>query len=192
MIPMLMDEKALKTRIFSVYRAMKTSAKPKLFKSGRRRGQIRVPGLDALPFTAEQFWQHALRLVGPGAIRCPYCEEVGRPANLITLANCVFDHKVPKVHAGYDMPLLQVWSLDNLVPVCADCNTLKGSATYAFFVGIMAALEKWEDVRDRAYIHRCLRTHGKTMQGFRTANKRLPSGEEDVGQSGKLALVEDF
>lgn len=192
-IPTLFDEKELKRRIYKVYSGMKHSAKPKLFKAGPRQKQIRVPGLTELPFTPEQLWRHALIQVGPGAMRCQYCEAIGKPANVISLATCVFDHKVPKAHAGRELTLVEVWSLPNIFAVCQDCNTLKGDSTYAFFIGHEAALESWKDPRDRSYIRRCLRTHGKVMQGRRDFNKNKPAPPaNEYGTMRSLPLVEDF
>lgn len=186
----LFDEYALRQRIFNVYHAMTVRARPRLWKTGKRRGKVRIEGLDSLPFTREQLWRHALAHVGTGAIRCPYCEAIGRPANLISLANCVFDHKVPRDYSGQ-------WELDNIFAVCADCNNLKGRLSFPFFVGLMAAIERWDgsgDImiaqRDRANVHACLRTHGVTLQGFRDKRKPQPAPEPET--SGVLALQDDF
>lgn len=188
---LLFDEKAVKARIYKVYSGMKHSAKPKLWKNGRMKGKIRVSGLTVLPFTAEQLWQYALAAIGTGVIRCPYCVEIGRPANLIDLTNCVFDHVVPKNHAGAELSLGEVWSLPNIRVCCADCNNLKGKLSFAFFIGIMAAIDKWEDPRDRDSIFACLRTHGHTLRNF--GDKKKPPLDDDfdgepIPTTGKLAL----
>lgn len=188
---MLMDEKALQERIFAVYRTMKASAKPKLFKRGRKQGQVRIPGLNELPFTRIQLWRHALSQVGESAMRCPYCVAIGRPANIITLANCVFDHKVPKVYAGAELSLREIWSLANIFAVCADCNVLKGKLSYRFFIALMSEIELWDDPRDRDSIYACLRTHGVTLQRYRTDRKNAAPPEE-LPATGVLALQEDF
>lgn len=187
--PMLFDEGPIKARIFKVYDAMKQKAKPRLWKSGNKRGRIRVPGLTALPFTKEQLWQLALKQIGTGAIRCPYCVDIGKPANIIDLISFVFDHRVPRAYAGAELTLLEVWSLDNLVCVCADCNTLKGKLSLPFFIGIMTAIEKWEDPRDRNAIYACLRTHGVVMQGWKGGPKKdLTKIEDKLPTTGSLAL----
>jgi 5-methylcytosine-specific restriction endonuclease McrA len=188
---MLMDESALQDRIFAVYRAMKTSAKPKLYKKGRKKGQVRIPGLKELPFTRIELWHHAVAQVGETATRCQYCVAIGRPANIITLATCVFDHKVPKVHAGADLILLEVWSLPNIFAVCADCNVLKGKLTYRFFIALMSEIELWDDPRDRDSIYACLRTHGVTLRRYGTDRREVPPAEE-LPTTGVLALQEDF
>jgi 5-methylcytosine-specific restriction endonuclease McrA len=188
---MLMDEKALRARINAVYRTMQTRAKPKLFKSERKKNQVRVPGLERLPFTREQLWSATFNLLGPGATLCTYCVAIGRNATPISLSNCVFDHKVPVTQAGAELTLEQVWSLSNIVPVCADCNTQKGKMSYPFFVGLLANIERWPDERDRKYLYACLRTHGVVLQGFR-GKKPDPkaAGFLDVETTDMLALAE--
>ena len=180
--PPLFDESTLRRRMNLIYTQMRETAKPQYFKNGRRKGQLCVAGIFGLPFTREEFWRHALAQVGSGTLACPYCEAIGRPANLITLADCVFDHKVPtvsrvsRIHAGRDLHLQEIWSLPNLVAVCADCNRLKGRASYPFFIGFMAALEAWEDARDRIYMHKCLRTQGKKQGKTRAGSRNLRRG----------------
>lgn len=188
----LMDARALRRRLDNVYSAMQTSAKPKFFKNGRRKGQLRTPGLMALPFTRQQLWDRIVAQVGNGATRCPYCVAVGRNANLITLANCVLDHRIPKARAGKNSTLLEVWSLDNLFACCEECNREKGSMTYDCFVELMSWTEALSDLMDATYLRRCLRTHGQTMQRFRAEGKRPTDIEDRIGESGMLALQENF
>lgn len=161
---MLLNEKALRERFDAVYRNMVHRAKPKLWKNGRLRGKVRVPGLERLPFTKQEFWDWGIEWIGHGALRCPYCEEIGRNAFLITLEDCTFDHKEPIARGG-------TWDLSNLIPVCRDCNNCKGSMSYVFFIRLMRDLEKIADLQDRAYIVRCLRTHGISQQFQRSRNK---------------------
>src|ERR1700744_3776874 len=115
---MLLNEKALRIRIYKVHSTMTIKAKPRYWKRGRMAGKVRVPGLDRLPFTREELWEWALEWIGPGALRCPYCVEIGRNAFLITLESFHFDHHVPLARGG-------TWDLSNLYPVCEDCNRLK-------------------------------------------------------------------
>lgn len=163
---MLGNEKVLQERIFAVYRAMTTRAKPKLWKNGKRSGMVRVAGIDKLPFTKLELWAWAYQWIGPGAMRCPYCEQIGRNAFLISLEDCVFDHKTPLARGG-------TWELDNLIPCCKDCNNLKGSMSYEFFVLLIREIEKVADVQDRVYLYRCLRTHGQAMsfQSYKNGEK---------------------
>lgn len=187
---LLMNETELRKRIYKVHSNMTARAKPKLWKKGKRKGQVRVPGLDSLPFTREELWHFALGAVGTGVIRCPYCEAIGRPVNLIDLTNCVFDHKSPVKRAGQELTLLETWSLKNIAVCCADCNNTKGDASYDFFIALMAAIEQWDDPRDRTYAHACLRTHGIVLQGFRDDDdaKKKSAAAPDVPTTGTLAL----
>ncbi len=167
---LLMNEKALRQRCNKQYDDMMRRARPRLWKSGQRKGHVRVPGLQALPFTKDQLWALALEQIGENVVKCPYCVEIGRGANLIDLSNFVWDHIEPVARIG-----MAAHSLENLKAVCSDCNNLKGKFSLDFFIGFMAAIERWEDVLDRTSIYACMRTHGITLQGFRT--KAKPTGD---------------
>jgi 5-methylcytosine-specific restriction endonuclease McrA len=183
---LLMNEQALRDRCSKARYNILQRAKPRLFKSGPRKGQVRVPGIKALPYNSEQLWLRALAQVGTGAIRCPYCVAIGRPANLIDLSNYVWDHRVPITHGGSH-------DISNLFCVCEDCNRLKGSMSYDFFVALLSEVEKWDDPRDRSYLHACLRTHGKVIKGFGTGRKKEEQpAPPDVPTTGILALREDW
>ena len=166
---MLMNEQALRDKCTKARYDILRRAKTKLWKSGKRKGMVRVPGIEKLSFTSADLWERALEQVGPGVIPCPYCRAIGRPAFMITLANYVWDHVVPVTHGGSH-------DLDNLRAVCEDCNRLKGSLNYNFFIELMQALEEWKDPRDRSYMHACLRTHGVTNK-IRFAPKKLVQTE---------------
>jgi 5-methylcytosine-specific restriction endonuclease McrA len=179
-----MDEKALRERCSTARKHIFQRAKPVKWKSGKREGKIKRPGIDRLTFSTEDLWQHALRQVGPGVKQCPYCQEIGRPAHLITLANYVWDHKVPVARGG-------THTLDNLFAVCEDCNRCKGNLTYEFFIALMAAVDKWPDRGDRSSFHSCLRTHG-ISQRLRGFHKPKPEAQPEFPTTGVLALQEDF
>lgn len=178
----LFDKRELRKRIDKVYSAMKQRAKPRYWKNGKKAGQVRVPGLERLPFTSQDLWDWTIEWIGPGAIRCPYCEEIGRNAFLITIEDCVFDHKVPLLLGGS-------WDLSNLIPVCRDCNNIKGSMSYPFFIILMRELDKVIDLRDRGYVIKCLRTHGISQQFQRS--KHAPVIDALSTQPGSLLLALD-
>lgn len=181
----LFDKRELRKRIDKVYSAMKSRAKPKLWVRdgrGHRAGQVRVPGLLKLPFTSQELWDWTVEWVGPGAIRCPYCEEIGRNAFLITLENCTYDHKVPLARGG-------TWELHNLIPVCEDCNRAKGSMSYEFFIKLIRQIEQVADLQDRAYLYKCLRTHGVAIR-FQSG-KHKTAGQQQSTQPGSLLLALD-
>jgi 5-methylcytosine-specific restriction endonuclease McrA len=154
-IPMLMDEHALRDRCNKARYDILRRAKPRYWKTGKKAGLVRVPGIEKLSFTSEDLWHQAISQVGAGAMKCPYCVEIGRPASIITLANYVWDHKVPVARGG-------THTLDNLFAVCEDCNRLKGSMSYEFFIALMSEVERWDNAQDRSYLYSCLRTHGVT------------------------------
>lgn len=184
---MLMDERALKERCSKARYDILRRAKPVKWKSGKREGKVKRPGIDRLSFSTEELWQHALRQVGDGVKQCPYCVEIGRPAHLITLANYQWDHKIPAARGG-------THTLDNLFAVCEDCNRCKGHLTYEFFIAIMAAVEKWPDPGDRSSFHACLRTHGisQRLRGFHGKPKPEVPPPPPLPTTGRLALQEDF
>lgn len=183
-VTLLMDEAALRARCTKARYDILRRAKTRYWKSGKRKGKVRLLGINELDFTSADLWQRALAQVGAGAIRCPYCVAIGRPPNIITLANYVWDHKVPVTHGGSH-------TLDNLFAICDDCNRCKGSMTYEFFIVLMRAVENWRDQKDRSYLHACLRTHGKVVKGF-GGGKKSAEAASDVATTGTLALAEDF
>lgn len=168
----LFIDSAIVRRIGNLHHAMEQRAKPRYWKSGVRKGQIRTPGLDALPFTRQDLREYVLELLGGTTpIPCPYCLAIGRPAALIDIRNCVLDH-----HESIKRVGLGAWRLSNLRPCCADCNALKGEMDYDVFVAVLSALYKMvrEDpatLPDLDYLLRCLRTQGTVMQGWTAKNK---------------------
>jgi len=183
---MLMDEKALKQRIGKVHNTMGVRAKPTYWKEGKRAGTIRLPGLDKLPFSKQELWEHALNQVGESGIPCPYCVEGGRRKfSMIDLSNLVFDHKAP-LWKDFN------WELSNLHAVCADCNNEKGKLTYETFISVMQFIEELPDPRDRSNLHSCLRSHGVSgrMRGFfgKPKSVALPAPTQSTG----MLALDDF
>ena len=155
---MCITEKALRKRVSDVYRQMKKRAQPKRWKTGRNAGNIRVQGIESLPFTREQLWDHMIAQIGPDSTPCRYCLSTGRlKPNLITMKACVIDHYVSVKQGGE-------YTLDNLHCVCADCNNLKGDISFLSFITIMRISYTWENAKDRASLHACMRTHGVVMR----------------------------
>lgn len=183
---MLMDESALRERCNKARYDILRRAKPVLWKSGKRQGKVKRPGITELSFSSKDLWNRALLQVGTGATRCPYCVEIGRPANIITLANYVWDHKVPIANSG-------THTLDNLFAVCEECNRLKGDLSYDFFIAVMRAVEQWDDPRDRSLFHSCLKTHGVTRaMRFDFKKKSPPEVNNQPPPASKLLpLVDD-
>jgi 5-methylcytosine-specific restriction endonuclease McrA len=186
---MLLNEKALRERCNKQYDDMRKRARPRLWKSGRRKGHVRVPGIEQLPFTKDQLWKLALEQVGTGLKLCPYCEEIGKPATPIDLRSFVWDHIEPISRIG-----IAAHRLQNLKAVCADCNNIKGHLSYDFFIGLMRAIEDWTDAEDRKNIVLCLRTHGVTMRLRYPGNNepQAAAEQETIPSTMPLALKEDW
>lgn len=183
----LFDNDKLAQMYSSRYQRMRQRAKPKLWQTGRKKDRVRVPGIEKLPFTRDELFVHVYRLIGPGVVQCPYCVEIGRPARLIDLTNCVLDHKEPLARVG-----LVCWRLENIVPVCGDCNNCKGSMSYDLFIALMQEMEKWPDQPDRTYLYMCLRSHGVTQRlRYAPKGKALPAdaAEEAYPETMELELT---
>lgn len=169
---MILNEEKLRDRIGTLYYAMATRAKPKLFKRGKKTGKVRKEGLKKLPFDKHELFDHVLKQIGAGSARCQYCLAVGRPANVIDMLNCVLDHKEPVDTSG-----LAAWDLENVFAICADCNNLKGGFTYDFFIDVMMEIEKMDPTsHDRMLLIKCLRTHGVAQQFQRSKGNTESSG----------------
>lgn len=178
---MLMNESALRERCNKARYDILRRAKPKFWKSGKRKGQLRTPGITELPFTSGQLWNLAVAQVGEGCVKCPYCVAIGRPANIIDLANYVWDHRVPASRGG-------AHTLDNLFAVCADCNAIKSDLDYDFFIEFMAFLERAE-ARDRVIVQASMRSGISKRFSYRGKPKQVA---EEVPPQTKLSLTEDF
>lgn len=162
----MMFEAAYRKRVNQTYSNMTARAKPKLWKNGKNEGKVRVPGLTSLPFWPDELWAHVIKQVPAGGAQCPYCADYGR-TTIIYLDTFVLDHHRPLKHDG-----LASWELSNLVPVCADCNNLKGSMSYTAFIVLMRDFIPDFDPLDQKYITACLRTHGTVMRGWGSKQKK--------------------
>jgi len=106
----------LKKRVHGIYSAMKLRFGPKYWKNGKRKGQLRVPGQD-LPFSeAELLAGMEMAFPDGCAIYCPYCSSP------IDSLSATLDHEIPIARGGS-------LGLENIGPVCASCNGLKGGLT---------------------------------------------------------------
>lgn len=169
---MFIEEKRLREMMAKRHSNMQTKARPRPYKSGRMKGQLRKPGLDRLPFTPEDLWKHVYKQVGPGAIPCPYCVIICKPVTMIDLISCELDHKIPHERGTSKEELLKIHSLDNIVAVCRECNGYKGPLSYEFFIALMSEVYKWEDERDRKNLLLCLKTHGKVRRSWGDKGKK--------------------
>lgn len=102
---------------------MKNHLKAKVWHTGKRAGQIRVPARE-LPFTLDEFRAWAKNKIGLGAVKCFYCP---RPIDILHFEP---DHYWP-------LSLDGSLGLENLVPACDDCNRLKGEMPPDDFIALM-------------------------------------------------------
>lgn len=124
----MIELRQVRERASKLYYDIKKRSEPRLGKSGRREGKIIRPAIP-VPYSSEQFATWLLQTVGCNAFLCPYCNA---PLDVLSMT---LDHGIPiAMGGGNDFP--------NLVPCCADCNTLKGKLTgdqYRDFRSIMRA-----------------------------------------------------
>jgi len=115
----------IKTRVHNMYGGMIKRHEVKYWKTGRRKGLIRVPAIP-IPFTEAELFEWTLNL-GP-VFRCPYC------STLLTPLVFSVDHEIPLGRGG---------SLDlaNLSAVCKLCNALKGALTGEEYRHLRRSLE---------------------------------------------------
>lgn len=101
------------SRVHGFYRAMIKRHEAKYWKTGPRKGLMRVPAIP-IPFTEAELFEWFMTF--DAVFRCPYCP------NMITPLTCSIDHGVPLSRGG-DM------RLGNLTVVCKPCNAYKGDLT---------------------------------------------------------------
>lgn len=189
-VPVLMNEAQVYARIAGLYDAMLRRCRPQYWKGGKAKGRLRRFGIEALPFSRRELFNHVYAQVGPGLIPCPYCAAIGKPTNLIDLRNCVLDHKVPLDALQSDRDIPTIFALDNIVAVCADCNNLKGKLSYIFFVALLTNVYQWPNPRDRNHIFACLRTHGVSMRrGF--GREKRPQQDSPGPPAPKQLVIEE-
>jgi 5-methylcytosine-specific restriction endonuclease McrA len=184
-------EAEFRKRVNQTYANMTTRAKPRLWKNGKKKGKVRVPGLASLPFWKDDLWKHVTAQIPEGGALCPYCKDYGR-STLIYLDTFVLDHHIPiKLLATGLYTREQLWALSNLVCVCADCNTVKGSMSYTAFIVLMRDFLPDFEPSDQKYIVSCLRTHGLVMRGW-GGPKKPPAELLPLASPIQRRLEEEF
>lgn len=160
----MMFEAAYRKRVNQTYQNMTARAKPRVWKNGKNKGKVRIPGLASLPFWPDELWAHVIKQVPAGGALCPYCLDLNRQT-VIFLDTFVLDHHVPLKHGGS-------WELGNLVCICQQCNTTKGSMSYTAYIVLLRDFLPDLDPLDQKYITACLRTHGTVMRGWGSKQKK--------------------
>ena len=120
---------SLKTRVHGLYSGMVLRHGPKLWKSGKRKGTERVPGIE-LPFSESELLAGMERAFPDESVRsCPYCSA---PIDAFT---ATLDHEIPLTRGGS-------LGMGNIGAICATCNRLKGGLTPGEFKSLLLWMEK--------------------------------------------------
>ena len=176
-------ESEFRKRVNKTYDNMAQRARPRLWKNGKNKGKVRIPGLTSLPFFRDELWLHVQAQIPDGGALCPYCKDYGR-STLIFLDTFVLDHHIPVKHGGLDC-----WRLDNLVCICEECNRIKGSLSYTAFVVLMRDFLPHFDRNDQKYVISCLKTHGQVMRSW---GKPKTSAQIASPTSAQRRLEDEF
>lgn len=176
----MMFEAAYRKRVNQTYQNMTARARPRLWKSGKNKGKVRIPGLSSLPFWPDELWAHVIKQVPAGGAQCPYCADYGR-TTIIYLDMFVLDHHVPLKHGGS-------WELSNLVCCCAECNRLKGSLSYTAFIVLLRDFLPDFDAIDQKYVISCLKTHGQVVRSW---SKSTPERTVTIPKISPQRMLDD-
>ena len=119
-------EQAFTRRTSYLYATMKKRFGPRLWKSGKRKGLVRVIGQD-IPFSLEDFRAWFSHSLGgrDAAVKCRYCP------GFISALDASVDHVHPISQGGG-------LGLDNLALCCLPCNKLKGGLSEYGFLSLMS------------------------------------------------------
>ena len=168
-------------RVKALYASQKKMAAPKKWKSGKRAGQIRVPGMP-VEFSEAQLKKVLMERVGFNVILCPFpfCKV---PIDIISLT---LDHVVPRMLGGG-------FTLSNMQICCANCNQMKGQISDHGFRMILTFAQKALDPYDFNTLMSRLKaaSAGSGQRFFRDKKK-----EENVGlilpPAKQMDLEEEF
>jgi 5-methylcytosine-specific restriction endonuclease McrA len=115
----MIDLEQFKTRGKALWNSQQRMAATRYWKSGKRKGQVRVPA-QTIHFTEQELLRWLWQAVGLSVIPCPYCSTP------IDILNLVPDHIIPRALGGR-------FALDNMQCICPDCNQRKGQLSHAAF-----------------------------------------------------------
>lgn len=119
----MLDVEIFKDRVTALWESQKRMAAPRKWKSGKRAGVVRKPA-SVILFTKQDLERWLWRTVGLNAIRCPYCNA---PIDILALT---LDHIEPRSIGGQ-------FALDNMQPICHDCQERKGNLTHEAYANLM-------------------------------------------------------
>lgn len=110
-------------RVTALWDSQKRMAAARKWKSGRRAGQVKTPAA-IIQFTKRDLEKWLWEDIGLSAALCPYCQG---PMDILSLT---LDHVVPRSLGGQ-------FRLDNMQPICVDCNHRKGDMTHEGFTSLI-------------------------------------------------------
>lgn len=160
----MIDVEQFKKRGKELWKSQQTMAAARYWKTGKRKGQIRVPAQE-IEFDRTQFMRWLWRTVGLNAIPCPGCSTP------IDILNLVPDHVVPRAIGGR-------FALDNMQCICKPCNQRKGEMTGEGFFLLVNRLIPQLSPYDRDVLwKRLLAAHHGSRQRFNRpkAQKKDPA-----------------
>jgi 5-methylcytosine-specific restriction endonuclease McrA len=142
-------------RVAALWDSQKRMAAPRKFRSGRRTGMVRRQAAP-IQFTRDELQRWLWTRVGLNAVCCPYCRT---PIDIVSLT---LDHIVPRSLGGE-------FSLDNLEPICMDCNQRKGNMTHDGFVLLLTFVREKLSPYDSGILLARLKAahHGSAQRFFR-------------------------
>jgi 5-methylcytosine-specific restriction endonuclease McrA len=123
-------------RVKVLYQSQKKMAAPKKWKSGKREGTIRRPGMP-VEFSEAQLRAVLMARVGFNVILCPF-PFCNAPIDILSLT---LDHVVPRALGGG-------FTLSNMQICCVDCNARKGEISDRGFRLLMTMAQKALDPYD--------------------------------------------
>jgi 5-methylcytosine-specific restriction endonuclease McrA len=116
----MIDIEQFKERGKALWKSQQSMAAARYWKSGKRKGQVRVPAQE-IHFKEVDLLRWLWQRVGINAIPCPCCSSV--PIDILSLT---IDHLTPRSAGG-------TFSLDNMEIICRDCNQRKGEMSQRAF-----------------------------------------------------------
>lgn len=142
-----------KERGKALWKSQQGMAAARYWKSGKRKGRLRVPA-QTLYFTEQELLRWLWQRVGLNAIPCPGCSA---PIDILSVTP---DHILPRDIGG-------TFTLDNMQLICQPCNQRKGEMTGEGFFLLVNHLMPQLSPYDRDVLwKRLLAAHHGSMRRF--------------------------
>lgn len=149
----MIDVEQFKKRGKALWHSQQTMAATRYWKSGKRKGQVRVPA-QPIYFTEKNLLAWLWQRVGLNAIPCPYCSK---PIDILSLT---LDHIIPRALGGE-------FSLQNMQCLCKECNERKGQMSHTGFQALLDFIRRELALVDQAtLLSRLKAAHHGAAQRF--------------------------